>query len=119
MSVIMHLEENWSTNSKELSERIIQEEILLSSSATKARSQVPKNVFHSHAVEEDEGYSKITLNNAVCTDYKIKVMGVVWDRNSDILKFKFSDLVNLTKNKPVTRRMILSTTARFFYPQWH
>lgn len=105
----------WATNSKELNEKIIQEEIS-SSPAAEAQSQVKRNTFQSHVIEEDEGYSKITLNNAVCTDDEIKVMGVVWDRNSDTLKFKFSDLVNHTKNMPVTKRVILSTTARFYDP---
>lgn len=64
-----------------------------------------------------ESYSKAALNNAVCTDeVKVYVMGMPWDTNSDVLRFKFENLVNNSEKKSVTKRVILSTAARFFYP---
>jgi hypothetical protein len=69
-----------------------------------------------NVVEQDEGYSKITLNNAVCTEDEVKVMWIPWNRTTDVLIFKFDNLISQDENKPTTKRVILSTTARVFDP---
>ena len=104
----------WATNNSVLSELIRKKELGLAEKTNSAVT-LPGNT-HPSVMEEDEGYAKTTLNNAVCTDDEVKVMGVPWDRNSDVLKLKFDHLISYSENKPVTKRLILGTTARFFDP---
>ena len=100
----------WATNSPNLNEQIRKE------IATAEGDNSSQEVLQPSIVEVDESYSKTTLHNAVCTD-KVKVMGMPWDTNSDVLKFfKFENLVNNSEKTSVTKRAILSTAARFFDP---
>ena len=67
--------------------------------------------------ENDESYSKVVLNNnAVCNESEIKVLGSTWNRKSDKLKFDFSVITRNFGNASLTKRVLLSATARFFDP---
>ena len=71
-----------------------------------------QEVLQPNIVEVGESYSKTSLNNAVCTD-EVKVMRMPWNTNSNILKFKFENLVNYSEKESVTKRAILNTLDCF------
>ena len=53
-----------------------------------------------------QGFSKLTLNNAVLADDEIKVLGVVWNRDTDTLKFKLSVIVDHVASTPYKERNV-------------
>ena len=55
-------------------------------------------------------------NNVVCNENEIKVLGSTWNRESDKFKFDFSLITRNVGNAPLTKRVLLSATARFFDP---
>ena len=67
-------------------------------------------------MEDDQGFSKLTLNNAVLADDEIKVLGVAWNRDTDTLKCNFSIIVDHLSSKTPTKREVLSAAAKFMTP---
>ena len=43
-------------------------------------------------------------------------MGMIWNKESDVLKFDFSNLLASIGSEPVTKRLILRTTAQLYDP---
>ena len=69
----------------------------------------------SGVVNEDLTYSKIMLNGLNSSDDD-KVLGIAWDRKSDSLKFDLRKVVEDVNFDYITKRTILSTTAKFYDP---
>ena len=107
----------WASNSEELNEKIEREEesLLELNSSTELNFAQELNV-NTNIVEEDQGFSKLTLNSAVLTDKEIKVLGVAWNKNSDILSFSFSEIVHHATSKTPTKREVLSVTSKIYDP---
>ena len=104
----------WASNSDKLMEMTERQQCELPSIVkTDAKLDAEKQ----KVTEEDESYSKIVLNNnVVCNESEIKVLGSTWNRESDKLKFDFSVITRNIGNAPLTKRVLLSATARFFDP---
>ena len=66
-------------------------------------------------LEDDETFLKST-SNAFCTENEIKVLGIPWNHVKDELKFDLSNFSAAAEQENITKRHILSTTARFFGP---
>ena len=66
-------------------------------------------------MNEDLTYSKIILNGLNSGDDD-KVLGIAWDRKSDSLKFDLRKVVEDVNFDHVTKRTVLSTTAKFYDP---
>ena len=45
-----------------------------------------------------------------------KVLGMLWDNEADLLKFDLEEVLINMNTDVLTKRMILSTTAKFFDP---
>ena len=67
-------------------------------------------------VEDDQAFSKLTLNNAVLADDEIKVLGVAWNRDTDTLKINFSVIVDHVSSKTPTKIEVSSATTKFYDP---
>ena len=80
----------WATNSPALAQRIKDEEEKVEKTATSP-------------IEKD-------LNN------NIKVLGIPWNCSDDTLKYEFSNFALTNEDEHVTKRAVLSTTARFYDP---
>ena len=104
----------WASNSDKLMEKIKRQECELPSTVkTDAKLDTRKQ----KVTKDDESYSKVVLNNnVVCNESEIKVLGSTWNRKSDKLKFDFSGITRNVGNAPLTKRVLLSATARFFDP---
>ena len=85
----------WASNSAELSEMIEKAEQDLIQTDPGTEQNLDQNPsVETGVVEDDKGFSKLTLNNAVLADDEIKVLGVAWNRDTDTLKFNFSVIVD-------------------------
>ena len=80
----------WASNSAELSEMIekAEQDLIQTDLGTKQNLDQNPSV-ETGVVEDDQGFSKLKLNNAVLADDEIKVLGVAWNRDTDTLKFNF------------------------------
>ena len=102
----------WVSNSEKLIEMIEKQECKLPSTV---KTDGKLDTGKEKVTEDDENYSKVVLNNnAVCNESEIKVIGSIWNRESDILKFDFSVITTNIGNASLTKRVLLS--ARFFDP---
>ena len=107
----------WASNSAELSEMIEKAEQDLIQTDPGTEQNLDQNPsVETGVVEDDQGFSKLTLNNAVLADDEIKVLGVAWNRDTDTLKFNFSVIVDHVSSKTPTKREVLSATAKFYDP---
>ena len=104
----------WASNSDKLMEMIERQECELPSTVkTDAKLDAEKQ----KVAEDGESYSKVVLdNNAACNESEMKVLGSTWNREIDKLKFDFSVITRNVGNAPLTKRVLLSATARFFDP---
>ena len=59
---------------------------------------------------------KSTNNNAMSEETVVKVMGVMWDKSEDCFKFDLSAFSKQTLSGTLTKRKLLSVTARFYDP---
>ena len=89
----------WASNSEELNQLIEKEEANLSSS-TQTPSETSPSLTKSSVLEED----------------LIKVMGVPWDRIEDSFKFDLATFATQALDGTLTKRKLLSITARFYDP---
>ena len=65
--------------------------------------------------ESDITYAKEMLG-AQLSERKTKVLGIAWDMEEDSLEFDFCKVVEIATETKVTKRLVLSTIARFFDP---
>ena len=92
----------WASNSTLLLNRIEQTERNLFEN--KSDKNVPKdNCTKSHS-------------NIVCREESVKVLGLTWRLNEDNFEADFSNFVTNALCERVTKRIVLSTTARFYDP---
>ena len=100
---------NWASNSDELNKLLKKEEGLEGSTtavATGTKSDVT----------EDNGCPKPTANNGVSEETAIKVMHTLWDRIKDSFIFHLDAFTSQTLDGNLTKRQLLSSTARFYDP---
>ncbi|KAK6172490.1 hypothetical protein SNE40_016128 [Patella caerulea] len=64
--------------------------------------------------EEDEGYSKYSFSQQSTGNPKI--LGLIWDNQSDNLIFDFSKICSAIQSDSVTKRLVLSVASRFYDP---
>ena len=99
----------WNSNSDELLRRIqIAESVLNSSSSHRSATATT-------VIEEEETYAKSTTGNHEKTDFA-KVLGVIWDCDSDDFIFDFFELTKYAKSLPPSKRSLLRVTAKIFDP---
>ena len=104
----------WASNSDKLMEMIERQECELPSTV---KIDAKLDAEKQKVTEDDESYSKVVLNNnVVCNVSEIKVLSSTWNRESDKLKSDFSVITRNVGNAPLTKRVPLSATARFFDP---
>ena len=100
----------WVSNSKVLQERIEQSE--------SKSHQVSSRFVKEHPVqEEDETYSSShfkTVKNP--TTSKLKVLGVGWDREKDLLCLDLTSPLETDDTCLITKRAILGTTSKLYDP---
>ena len=96
----------WKTNSKDLQEEIQKQETFLNFADSK-----PENLQH-----ESEAKSVPDPDSSFPKSKNEKVLGLLWDKDTDELKFEFDKIFKEVKDKPVTKRSILSATAKLFDP---
>ena len=95
----------WQSNSKELVSIFNAEE--------------PKPKIIEHVVsEEDESFVKATVGpvNSAPNDKLVKVLGTLWNTETDEFSFNFCELIDYAKSLPVTKRSVLKVTAKIFDP---
>ncbi len=64
-------------------------------------------------IEKSEKKLSTTDSNVKCTDEKIKVLGIRWNRNNYILTLDLSTFERAKANHQITKWIILSTIAQF------
>ena len=99
----------WSSNSKELIEKIKASEF--------GRKVQPTN-RPSELEEDEETYASATLgsNHEVNEEQEHKVLGATWNHDTDELRIDLGDIVKSSENVPVTERTVLKVTARVYDP---
>ena len=99
----------WNSNSTTLVEAINDVEKGAEISATTLKSSV---------TEEDTSYAKATIGQetSITGDRQLKVLGVIWNTDSDKLMFTFSELVKYARSLPLTKRSVLRLTSKIFDP---
>ena len=100
----------WSSNSKELIEKIKASEF--------GREVQPNTNRPSELEEDEETYASATLgsNHEVNEEQEHKVLGVTWNHDTDELRIDLVDIVKSSENLPVTKRTVLKVTARVYDP---
>ena len=100
----------WVSNSEVLQERIEQSE--------SQSHQVSSRFVKGHPIqEEDETYSSSLFETAKnSTTSKLKVLGVGWDREKDLLLLDLSSPLETDNTCLVTKRAILGTTSKLYDP---
>jgi hypothetical protein len=69
-------------------------------------------------IEEDLSYAKesIAQESAPGNKTQIKVLGKIWDTNTDMLLFNFEELIEYAKSLPMTKRSFLKWSSKIFDP---
>ena len=103
----------WKTNS-----RVVQESINRSSDSV-VRQAVTKGT--KSIAEEDESYAKTTTGpsfgaNTYADNVTVKVLGSIWNIETDQFTFDLSDLSNQAKLLPTTKRSLLKISSKIFDP---
>ena len=100
----------WSSNSKELIEKIKASEF--------GREVQPTTNRPSELEQDEETYASATLgsNHEVNEEQEHKVLGVTWNHDTDELRIDLVDIVKSSENLPVTKRTVLKVTARVYDP---
>jgi hypothetical protein len=68
--------------------------------------------------EEDLSYAKesIAQESAPANKTQIKVLGKIWDTDTDMLLFNFEELIEYAKSLPMTKRSFLKWSSKIFDP---
>ena len=78
--------------------------------------QMDRNTKDQNSLSEsDSTYAKEMLG-AQSAERKTKVLGIAWDMEENNLEFDFSKIVETATETKITKRLVLSTIARFFDP---
>ena len=73
----------------------------------------PSQIGPGQIDEEDESFSK-SLLDPPCTESEMKVIDIIWSKESDVLKSEFSKLLASIGPGPVAKSRISRTTAQLF-----
>lgn len=100
----------WLSNSKELMDRINEEESI-------NKSSLPSN-NETQCIEDDETYNRLTVGGLDERDNKTeqKVLGINWNYVNDELVFKFQTHVENAELHEPTRRNVLKVIAGLYDP---
>ena len=67
--------------------------------------------------EDNESFTNISMNSLTADrDDQVKVLGVPWDTEQDMLRYSVQDLMEYTGMLPTTKRSVLKLAARTFDP---
>ena len=99
----------WHSNSKELI------------SIINAEEPKPKNTEQEIVSEEDESFAKATVGPVNSTannlnDELVKVLGTLWNTETDQFLFNFDEIIEYAKSLPVAKRSVLKVSAKIFDP---
>lgn len=99
----------WNSNSSTLVEMITNVEKKVESSSTTTQPPV---------MEEDLSYAKASIGQQpnATEDKLVKVLGILWDTDSDEFVFSLSALATYARSLPTTKRTVLKVTAKVFDP---
>ena len=96
----------WNSNSEELLKKVEEFE--------KCRDNI---VLKESATEDEQSYAKATIGKGTSAeDSDNKVLGIIWSTKTDALIIKFSEIVELAKSLPATKRNVLKIIAKLFDP---
>ena len=79
-------------------------------------SLIENQEFAAEKEKSDSISSEGKLGKPTIFENEIKVLGIPWNKNKDTLKFDLSSIVKDATKEPVTKRILLSTIARFYDP---
>ena len=102
-------------NSKELMQRINDNENLDEMSQGSSETQVNQNIAKP-VVEEDESYAKSTTGPQEYAKQAEKVLGIQWDKKEDTLVMDPSQVVSEVSAVTPTKRQVVRLTSRFYDP---
>ena len=94
----------WNSNSKELIERI-----RTSEGEVTTRGSDPK------LSEEDQSYVQSCIGLSAENE-TVKILGLLWNSSSDEICYDFTEITELAKTIPATKRSLLKLTAKIFDP---
>ena len=94
----------WNSNSKELIERI-----RTSEGEVTTRGSDPK------LSEEDQSYVQSCIGLSAENE-TVKILGLHWNSSSDEICYDFTEITELAKTIPATKRSLLKLTAKIFDP---
>ena len=67
--------------------------------------------------EDNESFTNISMNSLTADrDDQVKVLGVPWNIEQDMLRYSVQDLMAYTRMLPTTKRYVLKLAARIFDP---
>jgi hypothetical protein len=96
----------WNTNSSSVQEKLPEMDIHMKTA--------PK---HSSVNVVDQSYSESVMCKYIgVTNGSVKVLDTIWNKSSDGLEFKFTDLVEEAKALPATKRSLLKVIGKIFDP---
>jgi len=104
----------WASNNQELTELIKKEEAAVSSTP-ELSAEVTPTPTRSNVIEDGNCLS-CTSNNTGSEETLIKVIGVPWDRIEGNFKFDLTTFSGQALEGTLTKRKLLSITARFYDP---
>ena len=105
----------WASNDQELN-RLIEKEEIKKSSTSKVSPEITSASTSPTDKTGDHDCAKVASNSAGCEETPMKVMGVPWDRMEDTLKYDLTIFDNHTVDEALTKRKLLTMTARFYDP---
>ena len=79
-------------------------------------SLIENQEFAAEKEKSDSISSEGKLGKPTVFENEIKVLGIPWNKNKDTLKFDLSSIVKDATKEPATKRILLSTIARFYDP---
>ena len=77
----------------------------------------PTSLGSENIEEEDETYARAVIGHGVSSSAQTsRILGVMWNSDTDVFSFSFTQLCELTKTMEITKRSILRLTAKIFDP---
>ena len=105
----------WASNDQELN-RLIEKEEIEKSSTSKVSPEITSASTSPTDKTGDHDCAKVASISAGCEETPMKVMGVPWDRMEDTLKYDLTIFDNHAVDEALTKRKLLTMTARFYDP---
>ena len=99
----------WNSNSRTLVQSINNTEVCTTKSDSEKITRV---------AEEDLSYAKTTVSQEtnVIEDKQAKVLGMIWNFETDEFTFNLKELISYCNSLPVTKRSLLKWSAKIFDP---